>query len=61
MADRHADLVRVLPAAVSIRLAYWLVTRAETLRRPEVAAVVDAIRERVIEQRDVLLGARQQR
>ena len=58
MADRHDDLVRVLPDAVAVRLTYWLVTRAETLRRPEVAAVVDAIRERVREQRDVLLGAR---
>ncbi|MCV7371027.1 LysR family transcriptional regulator [Mycolicibacterium duvalii] len=58
MADRHADLVRVLPDAVSIRLTYWLVTRAETLRRPEVAAVVDAIRARVQDQRDVLLGRR---
>ncbi|MGE2731144.1 LysR family transcriptional regulator [Mycolicibacterium vaccae] len=56
MADRHTDLVRVLPDAVSIRLTYWLVTRAETLRRPEVAAVVDAIRARVTDQRDVLLG-----
>ncbi len=57
MADRHADLVRVLPAEVSIRLAYWLVTRAETLRRPEVAAVVEAIRDRVRDQHNVLLGA----
>jgi DNA-binding transcriptional LysR family regulator len=59
MADRHDDLVRVLPDAVAIQLTYWLVTRAETLRRPEVAAVVDAIRNRVHEQRDVLLGLRQ--
>ena len=44
MADRHDDLVRVLPDAVAVRLTYWLVTRAETLRRPEVAAVVNAIR-----------------
>ncbi|MGE2714661.1 LysR family transcriptional regulator [Mycolicibacterium litorale] len=57
MADRHDDLVRVLPQAVSVRLTYWLVTRAETLRRPEVAAVVEAIRDRVHDQRDVLLGA----
>lgn len=56
MADRHPDLVRVLPAAVSIRLTYWLVTRAETLRRPEVAAVVTALRERVRDQREALLG-----
>ncbi|BBX68121.1 LysR family transcriptional regulator [Mycolicibacterium psychrotolerans] len=58
MADRHDDLVRVLADTVSIRLAYWLVTRPETLRRPEVAAVVDAIVARMNDQRDVLLGAR---
>lgn len=58
MADRHDDLVRVLSDTVAVRLAYWLVARAETLRRPEVAAVVDAIRERMVDQRDVLMGAR---
>ncbi|CAN5538259.1 LysR family transcriptional regulator [soil metagenome] len=57
MADRHADLKRVLPDAISVRLAYWLVARAETLRRPEVTAVVDAIGVRMHDQRDVLLGA----
>lgn len=56
MADRHDDLVRVLRDAVSVRLSYWLVARAETLRRPVVAAVVDAIRDRMEDQRDVLLG-----
>lgn len=56
MADRHEDLVRVLADDVSIQLTYWLVARAETLRRPEVAAVVDAICARVTEQQDVLLG-----
>lgn len=56
MADRHADLVRVLPARVGVQVTYWLVTRAETLRRPEVAAVVDALRTRVRDQRDMLLG-----
>lgn len=58
MADRHDDLVRVLPADVSVRLTYWLVTRGETLRRPEVAAVVEAIRDRMRDQHDVLLGKR---
>ncbi|OBH01339.1 LysR family transcriptional regulator [Mycobacterium sp. E136] len=58
MADRHGDLVRVLPADVSVRLTYWLVTRGETLRRPEVAAVVEAIRDRMRDQHDVLLGKR---
>lgn len=56
MADRHDDLVRVLADTVSIRLTYWLVARPETLRRPEVAAVVDAIAVRMADQRDVLLG-----
>ncbi|MGV2973187.1 MULTISPECIES: LysR family transcriptional regulator [unclassified Mycobacterium] len=57
MADRHPDLVRVLATEVSIRLTYWLVTREETLRRPEVSAVVEAIGARMAEQRTVLLGA----
>ena len=61
MADRHDDLVRVLPDEVAIRLTYWLVTRAETLRRPEVAAVVDAIQSRVTAQREVLLGRARKR
>ncbi|MGV0744343.1 LysR family transcriptional regulator [Mycolicibacterium sp. XJ870] len=56
MADRHDDLVRVLPETVEVRLGYWLVARAETLRRPVVAAVVDAIRDRMENQRDALLG-----
>ena len=56
MADRHTDLVRVLRDDVSVRLSYWLVARAETLRRPEVDAVVVAIRSRMQEQRAVLLG-----
>ncbi|BBX54370.1 LysR family transcriptional regulator [Mycolicibacterium poriferae] len=57
MADRHPDLVRVLATEVSIRLTYWLVTREETLRRPEVSAVVEAIGARMADQRTVLLGA----
>ncbi|MFI6871649.1 LysR family transcriptional regulator [Nocardia sp. NPDC050406] len=56
MADRHADLVRVLPERVGVLLTYWLVTRAETLRRPEVAAVVDALRARVRAEHDMLMG-----
>jgi DNA-binding transcriptional LysR family regulator len=58
MADRHDDLTRVLTDTVAIQLSYWLVARAETLRRPEVGAFVDAIRTRVHEQHDVLLGIR---
>lgn len=56
MADRHDDLIRVLRDTVSVQLSYWLVARAETLRRPVVVAVVDAIRDRMADQRDVLLG-----
>ncbi|WP_218024411.1 LysR family transcriptional regulator [Nocardia lijiangensis] len=56
MADRHEDLVRVLREEVSVQLAYWLVTRTETLRRPEVAAVVEAIQTRVREQKGMLMG-----
>ncbi len=57
MADRHDDLVRVLPDEVAIELTYWLVTRAESLRRPDVAAVVQAIQQRMADQRDVLMGS----
>lgn len=57
LADQHDDLVRVLPAVVSVRLTYWLVARTETLRRPEVAAIVDAVQMRMDAQREVLLGA----
>lgn len=56
MADRHDDLTRVLASSVAVQLSYWLVARAETLRRPEVGAFVDAIRERMDAQREVLLG-----
>ena len=56
MAERHDDLVRVLPDDVGLLLTYWLVARTETLRRPKVAVLVDAIRARMADQRDVLLG-----
>ncbi|MBB5911912.1 DNA-binding transcriptional LysR family regulator [Nocardia transvalensis] len=58
MADRHPDLIRVLPDTATVRLSYWLVTRPETLRRPEVSAVVDALRTTVTDQHDALLGIR---
>ncbi|VFA99815.1 LysR family transcriptional regulator [Nocardia cyriacigeorgica] len=56
MADRHEDLVRVLPEAVAVRLSYWLVARPETLRRPEVAALVEALVQLVRDQQPTLLG-----
>jgi DNA-binding transcriptional LysR family regulator len=58
MADRHDDLIRVLPDEVGLLLTYWLVARTETLRRPEVAVLIDAIRDRMDDQCDVLLGIR---
>ncbi|MFJ4657137.1 LysR family transcriptional regulator [Nocardia sp. NPDC088792] len=57
MADLHPDLVRVLPERIAVRLTYWLVTRPETRRRAEVAAVVNAIREYVAAQQPKLIGA----
>lgn len=56
LADRHDDLVRVLPDDVALTLTYWLVARDETLRRPEVAALVDAIRTTMDDRHDMLLG-----
>ncbi|MFI6040076.1 LysR family transcriptional regulator [Nocardia sp. NPDC051321] len=56
MADRHPDLTRILPGQVSVKLTYWLVARAETLRRPEVSAFVDALRAKVHHERSALLG-----
>ncbi len=58
LADQHPDLVRVLPGQVTVRLTYWLVARAETLRRPEVAAIVEAIGDRMSAERKALLGER---
>lgn len=56
MADRHPDLIRVLPERIRVQLTYWLVTRPETLRRPEVAAVIEALRTTVHDRHDELLG-----
>lgn len=56
MADRHDDLVRVLPDEVAVDLSYWLVAREETLRRPEVGALVEAITVRVREMAGALAG-----
>lgn len=56
MADRHPDLVRVLPESVGVRLTYWLVARPESLRRPEVAVLVDALCAHVRSEQGALLG-----
>jgi len=56
MADLHDDLVRLLPDKIGELLPYWLVLRPDSLRRPAVAAVVQALRERMAEHREALLG-----
>lgn len=58
MADRHPDLVRILPELVAERLDYWLVVRPDALRQPAVAAVVEALREATRALEPDLLGRR---
>lgn len=56
LADRHPDLVRLLPDDFAERLPYWMVLRPDSLRQPAVAAVADAIRSRTAAVQDALLG-----
>lgn len=56
MADRHDDLVRLLPDDVTERLPYWAVIRSESWRRPAVAAVVQVLGDEMTRQRDKMLG-----
>jgi len=56
MADRHADLVRLLPSDFAELLPYWMVLRPDSMRRPAVAAVVQALREETESRREELLG-----
>jgi len=56
LADPHDDLVRVLPDEIEQRLPYWLVCRPEALRQPTVIAFITALRERIAEVGDDLLG-----
>ncbi|WP_208096361.1 LysR family transcriptional regulator [Paenarthrobacter sp. MSM-2-10-13] len=58
MADRHADLVRLLPSNFAELLPYWMVLRPDSMRRPAVAAVVQALREETESRREELLGAK---
>lgn len=44
MADRHDDLVRVLPTQFAEELPYWMVLRPQARRQPVIAAVVEALR-----------------
>ena len=56
MADLHDDLVRVLPAEIAELLPYWMVLRQDSMRRPAVAAVVQALQEQTAAHRAKLLG-----
>ncbi|CAH0123049.1 MULTISPECIES: LysR family transcriptional regulator [unclassified Microbacterium] len=56
LADRHPDLVRLLPEEFAERLPYWLVLRPDSLRQPAVAAVADALRRRTAAVQSELLG-----
>ncbi|BCW57108.1 LysR family transcriptional regulator [Arthrobacter sp. StoSoilB20] len=57
MADRHPDLVRLLRSDFAELLPYWMVLRPDSMRRPAVAAVVQALREETEQRREELLGA----
>ncbi|MCJ1708485.1 LysR family transcriptional regulator [Microbacterium sp. VKM Ac-2923] len=55
-ADRHDDLVRLLPEVVSERLPYWMIVRTDSLRIPAVAALADALREQTTRSQAMLDG-----
>ncbi len=56
LADPHDDLVRLFPDEVEERLPYWLVCRPEALRQPTAVAYIAALRARMAEAADALLG-----
>lgn len=56
MGDLHDDLVRLLPDQIAELLPYWMVLRPDSMRRPAVAAVVQALREQMTMHREKLLG-----
>jgi DNA-binding transcriptional LysR family regulator len=56
LADPHDDLVRLFPDEIEERLPYWLVCRPEALRQPTAIAYIAALRARIAEVGDALLG-----
>lgn len=56
LADPHDDLVRLFPDRIEERLPYWLVCRPEALRQPTALAFIAALRVRMAEAADALLG-----
>lgn len=55
-ADRHDDLVRLLPGSVAERLPYWMIVRADSMRIPAVAALAEALREQTARSAAMLDG-----
>ena len=55
-ADRHPDLVRLLPEDFREHLPYRMVLRPDSLRQPAVAAVAEALRHRTVVVEGALLG-----
>lgn len=56
-ADRHGDLVRLLPSVFAEKLPYYLVARPESLRLPAVAALAEALRAQTRASKVMLDGA----
>lgn len=57
MADRHDDLVRLLPDYFREQLPYWMVLRPDSMRQPAVAALAHALKRKVSELRPQLMGS----
>ncbi|MCU1446523.1 LysR family transcriptional regulator [Cryobacterium sp.] len=60
MADRHDDLVRLLPEFAE-ELPYWMVLRPEAQRQPVIAAVVEALRAQMVTVAEALRGNSRER
>lgn len=55
MADRHRDLIRILPRQVNEHLEYWMVMHRDAQRQPAVLAVAEAIIRSASQARNQLL------
>lgn len=56
MGGLHEDLVRLLPDDFAELLPYWMVLRPDSMRRPAVAAVVQALCDQTVAHTEALLG-----
>jgi len=56
LAERTEELVRLFPREYTFPVSYWVVSRADLLRRPAVQAVMTAVRAAVDDMRDELLA-----